>query len=489
MSIHRVRSLIHYLEYRYTELKNTEVIPKKAFFTGLKRGGSFPKFAEKMGYMQFGMFMDHYIRAIFVAQFDLPSELAGKKIYDIYLFCCQEYFGNEGIIAKKEFVQSRQYFLTIGEFIASSFPIEETKSIEIEPEWSFGPISGHPDLVIDDTIYDIKTSGQFNSMRVSTIFQLLSYYVLAQQLGKKNLTHIGVILPAQSTTFRVSLAGWKWEPFWNVLTESLKTKLRLQPSMGAMFIFRSTVYPRVGSHTLRKGSVSATLEKLPNNVPWQVFFAGRAQANFKITDIDVGKTLKLVEEKKYRFYVHAPYTLNLSRKYDDNWVVKCLTKHVDFCASMGGKGVVVHCGVKAKDIRYEDAYQNMLDAVIQVAKNATPESPLLVETSAGETGELVSDPAGLIGFYHSLPEETQKNVKICVDTCHVFSAGYMPLHFIHELTEAKVPIAMIHYNDSLGDKGCCQDRHMAIGRGFIGIDHLVGVASYAIQNNIDLVHE
>ena len=145
--------------------------------------------------------------------------------------------------------------------------------------------------------------------------------------------------------------------------------------------------------------------------------------------------------------------------------------------------------MKKKGVDYEIAYDNMHLSVIEAAAAASPECPLLIETSAGETGELLGDPEKLRDFYLSLPEETKCNTKICVDTCHVFAAGHIPMDFIKVLDDAKVPIALFHYNDSKGDKGCRVDRHARIGTGYVGLGNLIRVGAYAIERDIDMVYE
>jgi deoxyribonuclease-4 len=481
---HRVRTLIGHLEYG--ALRKQNILPKKPMFTGIKKGGNLPGNAKKIGYAQFGMFLDHFIQKVLALIHGLEYEHKHTPAYDLYTHCNRYYFQKSPAIEKKVFHKDKDFYREIAEFVTSAFSTAE--KIELEPEWTVGHISGHPDLVIDNIVYDIKTTGQFNSMRIPTIFQLLAYYCLAQQLNKQ-VTGIGLVLPAQRTILSVELKGWKWEGFWTALNACIETKIRLQPSPEYALLFASTVMPYVGSHVAKESTISKTLQGLSTSRPWQIFFGGRCNTNFKVSDRDIATTLALTTNKGYRFYVHAPYTINVSRKYDDDWVVKSLGKHLSNGVAMGSKGIVVHCGVKAKQVEYKVAYENMVQSVIRAAEYATPECPLLIETSAGETGELLSKPEELISFYHSLPDETKANTKICVDTCHVFAAGYCPQDFVRELDEAKVPIGLFHFNDSKGEKGCCMDRHAHLGTGYVGLPNLIAVGTYALQNKIDMVFE
>lgn len=481
---HRVRTLIGHLEYGV--LRKQNILPKKPMFTGIKRGGSLPNSAKKIGYAEFGMFLDHFIQKVLALIHGVDYQHAHTPAYDLYTYCNSYYFQKPPAIDKEKFHKDKNFYKEIADFISTEFSC--AKHIELGPEWRVGKIAGHPDLAVDNIVYDVKTTGQFNKMRIATIFQLLAYYCLAQQLDKP-ITGIGLILPAQLSVLVVELKGWKWEGFWKALLACIETKKLLQPAPEYALLFRESVLPHVGSHVTKNGTVAKTLNDLPSSQPWQIYFGGRQNANFKVTDSDIAKTRNLTANKGYRFYVHTPHTINVSRKYDDDWVVNCLAKHLTSGIAMGCKGIVVHCGVKRKDVDYQVAYDNMVYSIINAAKYATPECPLLVETSSGETGELLSAPEELIAFYRSLPDETKENIKICVDTCHVFAAGYLPQDFVRALDDAKIPIGLFHFNDSKGCKGCCKDRHAHLGTGYIGLDNLIAVGTYALQNGIDMVFE
>jgi deoxyribonuclease-4 len=116
-------------------------------------------------------------------------------------------------------------------------------------------------------------------------------------------------------------------------------------------------------------------------------------------------------------------------------------------------------------------------------------SLLLIETSAGETGELLSDIDEFIEFYHSLPISVKEKVGVCVDTCHVFSAGYSPMEFIFNLEKNGVPIRLVHFNDCKKQKGCRKDLHESPGRGYIGLPELISVGCYCREKGIDMICE
>ena len=84
-------------------------------------------------------------------------------------------------------------------------------------------------------------------------------------------------------------------------------------------------------------------------------------------------------------------------------------------------------------------------------------------------------------------------MKICIDTCHVFSAGYSlksefdAISFI-DVVETYIGwtnVLMIHLNDSKKDCGCCVDRHENLCKGYIGKDDISGF-KYLVNHCYDL---
>lgn len=68
-----------------------------------------------------------------------------------------------------------------------------------------------------------------------------------------------------------------------------------------------------------------------------------------------------------------------------------------------------------------------------------------------------------------------EKVGVCLDTCHVFDAGYDIVNSLDEvLTDFDRIIGLeklraIHINDSKNPLGSHKDRHECIGKGYIGL--------------------
>ena len=102
--------------------------------------------------------------------------------------------------------------------------------------------------------------------------------------------------------------------------------------------------------------------------------------------------------------------------------------------------------------------------------------PVLLELTAGGAGTVAStipEAAELVEACGRHPR-----LRICLDTCHLFAAGY-PLdrpygvaRVVHELRAHRLlgRLALIHANDARDPCGSRRDRHAFIGQGFIGED-------------------
>jgi len=144
---------------------------------------------------------------------------------------------------------------------------------------------------------------------------------------------------------------------------------------------------------------------------------------------------------------------------------------------LGIRWVVAHPGA-AGEQPVSRAVARAAQGIVQaLKKTAALEAGILIETTAGqgsclgatftEIGEML-DVIDAVGF--------AARVGVCLDTCHVFAAGY-PLAPAAALDDTLGEfdrligldrLKLIHANDSKKDRGSRVDRHEAIGKGKIG---------------------
>lgn len=143
------------------------------------------------------------------------------------------------------------------------------------------------------------------------------------------------------------------------------------------------------------------------------------------------------------------------------------------CSLLGIAFVVSHMGA-AKDQTEAEALRTTGEAALRLL-NETPDNvTLLMETTAGQGSSLN------YRFEHlaELLERCKGHPRlgVCLDTCHVFAAGYdIRTEEGYELTmlgfDAMVGLdrlKAVHANDSLKPFGSKLDRHEHIGKGEIG---------------------
>jgi deoxyribonuclease-4 len=187
---------------------------------------------------------------------------------------------------------------------------------------------------------------------------------------------------------------------------------------------------------------------------------------------------KYIEDNNLFLVSHATYLLNSATI--DNWENKIESALNDliYAEKIGAKGSVFHVGKHLKQTPEEgtEIMFKFISEVIQKLQDMNSQSIYILETCASCGTELLSDLKDFGNFYHRFNDKQKENLKICIDTCHVFSAGYSlksetdSIKFI-ELVEKYIGwsnVLVIHLNDSKKDVGCCVDRHENLCVGCIG---------------------
>jgi endonuclease IV len=241
----------------------------------------------------------------------------------------------------------------------------------------------------------------------------------------------------------------------------------------------------IGYHIDKGSDLPYTLESLSSTKPYQIFLTER-YANFNIREADILKCAEIVERKNLSIFVHTPYCLNISN--EDEYIVASLRKHLLVCSRMKFKGCVVHVGKSVKRTKKE-ALNNMRKTILDAIEVASVDCPLLLETPAGQGTELLRTKEEFADFVLSIGDD---RLGICIDTCHIFSAGYMPMTYINFVVNDErllKYLKLFHYNDSETACDSHVDRHAYMFCGKIPMKQLVSVAFVGQNYNIPMVIE
>ena len=80
--------------------------------------------------------------------------------------------------------------------------------------------------------------------------------------------------------------------------------------------------------------------------------------------------------------------------------------------------------------------------------------------------------------------ELKEKLGVCLDTCHVFSAGYDIVNKLDEVLDefdnviGLEKLKAIHLNDSMTPFNSNKDRHEKIGKGTIGLEAIINIINH-----------
>lgn len=255
----------------------------------------------------------------------------------------------------------------------------------------------------------------------------------------------------------------------------------------------------IGTHIHKRGKFVASLEAFYNDEankgrPCQIFSGSpKFWKRPNTTAEEQAEVHKYVTsaDPPLDVFVHSIYLINLCWTPDTfaERALPCLQWELRNGQAMGFKGVVVHCGKKCK-MTDAEAAKNMLFNMRKALAAATPECPLLLETSAGQGTETCSTFEQFKDFYSLFDFQERQKLRICIDTCHVFAAGHDPLTFLIDWEKAfPGSLTLVHFNDSQEECGCKKDRHARPGAGKIGLDKMTEIAKWCIARTVPMVME
>ncbi len=154
--------------------------------------------------------------------------------------------------------------------------------------------------------------------------------------------------------------------------------------------------------------------------------------------------------------------------------IESLSAELRAADQLGALGVIFH-PASHRGQGFEAALPQFTDAVKRILDDVPGETLLMLETSAGSGDHIGSKFSELAQIIRSVDNQ---RVAVCLDTQHVWAAGYNiadPQGLEKTLKEFDAELGLdllrsVHANDSMRDLGSAVDRHDNIGEGQIGKD-------------------
>lgn len=172
---------------------------------------------------------------------------------------------------------------------------------------------------------------------------------------------------------------------------------------------------------------------------------------------------------------HDSYLINLATPDPALLERSCAAFRAELARAeaLGLELLVTHPGNATDGDRERGARQNA--EAISDALHAVPGSTrVLLETTAGSGTALGAAFPELAGMVRRIEADHPHRIGVCLDTCHLWAAGYDLRHRYDDVVDSLQRelglhhVHLIHLNDSRGGLGSHLDRHAGIGQGEIG---------------------
>lgn len=212
----------------------------------------------------------------------------------------------------------------------------------------------------------------------------------------------------------------------------------------------------------------------------------------KAKDIDEKDILalrKLMEENKFaKILAHAPYTLNgcSADESTRQFATEMMTDDLERLKYLPTSLYNFHPGSHVK--QGVDVGINYIVEMLNKVLKPEHTTIVLLETMAGkgtEVGRTFEEIAEIISRV-----ELKEKMGVCLDTCHVYDAGYDIVNDLDGVLEEFDRIIgldrlhAIHLNDSKNPFNSHKDRHEKIGEGEIGFEAIKKIINHPKLKNI-----
>lgn len=193
---------------------------------------------------------------------------------------------------------------------------------------------------------------------------------------------------------------------------------------------------------------------------------------------------------------HDSYLINLGSP-DPEKLDRSRRAFIDEMRRTEGLGLVylnLHPGSHLRQIHETECLHVIADS-INLALEATTNVTAVLENTAGQGSNLGHTFEQLAVILEKVHDKSR--VGICLDTCHLFAAGYdlrTEEAVIETFKKFDMSIGLdhlkgMHLNDAKPELGSRRDRHESIGKGKIGLKGFAAIMRHPASANIPLILE
>lgn len=196
--------------------------------------------------------------------------------------------------------------------------------------------------------------------------------------------------------------------------------------------------------------------------------------------------------------VHDSYLINIGSPdiAGREKSINALTDEVVRCSQLGLTLLNIHPGSHLKGFSVDECLKVIAES-INIVHDKTTDSgvTIVLETVAGQGTNVGATFEELAGIIDNV--EDKSRVGVCIDTCHIFAAGYDirdkksyddTMSQFEKIINIKY-LRGLHLNDAKKNLGSKIDRHDSIGKGEIGLDAFRFIMQDKRLDNIPCVLE
>lgn len=476
----RVREVISHM--RYSALVRRGIIPDLEQIQQSWSAYRYPACIKKR-YSDFGLYCEHLLK---------------KKLSERYSVEWNDEPDHSKLFNKSPELDT---FVTKCLRVVNSWIPEYGTDLRFNIELEAKNLVGHPDIITESVVWDVKCGHTDVKSRQQAYLQILAYWAMS------NVDYIGLILPLANKYVVFDMRGWNRKTFLHELNQVAKC-IRISKSLSFSDLLYE--YP-IGRAVSNKNMIEPITEWIQHCVEKYSYTSTVCDGHFVVNDFirpmqmylenprGNGQSIKtvknlpaakeLITNYGLPFFTHAPLAINLANKSLEYMKTK-LRKGLEQTVYVGGKGFVVHVG-KSNSCTVEEAYANQASVIKSIIPSAIPSCRVLLETPCGKSSDICVRMEDMNNFLlNNFTDSELQLIGLCVDTCHVFVAGYDPLKYLQDWMEhGCVGIGLVHFNDSENFYGKCVEGHKYPGRGAIGYKKMRKVAEFCVTHGIPMIFE
>lgn len=217
---------------------------------------------------------------------------------------------------------------------------------------------------------------------------------------------------------------------------------------------------------------------------FQFFTRNPRGSKAKAIDPQDAEALKeLMKENSFApILAHAPYTLNpcSSQEKTREFARITMADDLERMEYFPGNMYNFHPGSHT-DQGVDTGIEEIVTLLNEIIKK-DHQTTILLETMAGKGSEIGGKFEELIRIIDNV--EIKNKMGVCMDTCHVYDAGYDIVNNLDGVLDEFDSIVgidrlkAIHINDSMNPMGSHKDRHQKIGEGSIGLEAMSRIINH-----------